>query len=401
MRPFHVASDQEIKQGKTTDIYFVRTKQVLVAKGLEKTPVVAEVTSGSLPEDWPWGIMCGVEEVAHLFSGVPVDVYSMPEGTIFYSADFHGFHEPVMRIEGPYGSFCLYETPLLGLICQASGVATRAARMRRIAADRKLISFGIRRMHPALSPMIDRAAYIGGFDAVSCLLGAETIEAEPVGTMPHALVIVFGDQVKAWKAFDEVIEGKVPRVTLIDTYSDEKMEAIMAARALKNLEAVRLDTPSSRKGDFAEIIREVRWELNIRGYSHVKIFVSGGLDEESIQRLGNAGADAFGVGTYVSNSPTVNFALDIVEKEGQLCAKRGKLGGKKEVWRCKKCLVDTVLPYDASPPKCPQCRGKTERMLKPLVKKGKIVATLPKPKGIRKQVLKQLAKLPLEHSTGA
>jgi nicotinate phosphoribosyltransferase len=401
MRPFHVASDQEIKQGKTADIYFVRTKQVLEAKGLENTPVMAEVTSGSLPENWPWGIMCGIEEVARLFSGIPVDVYSMPEGTVFYPTDFYGFHEPVMRIEGPYGKFCLYETSLLGLMCQASGIATRAARMRKIAAGKKLLSFGVRRMHPALSPMIDRAAYVGGFDAVSCLAGAEVIETEPVGTMPHSLIIVFGDQVKAWKAFDSVVEKNVPRVALVDTYSDEKMEAITAAEVLRNLEAVRLDTPASRKGDFAELLREVRWELNLRGYKHVKIFVSGGLNEGSVKQLSNAGADAFGVGTYISNSPTVNFAMDIVEMSGKLCAKRGKLGGKKEVWRCRKCLTDVVLPYSSVQPKCPKCGSITERMLRPLVKRGKIVSKLPKPGEIRNQVLKQLKKLSLEPPTEA
>ncbi len=401
MRPFHVASEEEIKQGKTTDIYFVRTKQVLEAKGLDRTRVVAEVTSGSLPDDWSWGVLCGVEEVAHLFEGVPVDIYCMPEGSVFRPDDFRGFREPVMRIDGSYGRFCVYETPLLGLLCQASGVATRAARMRKIAVDKRLISFGVRRMHPALAPMIDRAAYVGGFDAVSCLSGAKITGTKSVGTMPHGLIIIFGDQVKAWKAFDQVVEGDVPRVALVDTYSDEKMESIMAAETLKDLEAVRLDTPSSRRGDFSELVREVRWELTLRGYERVKIFVSGGLNEESVGRLRDAGADAFGVGTYISNSPTVNFAMDIVEKEGRFCAKRGKLGGRKEVWRCRKCFVDVALPLDAPQPTCPRCGGRTERMLKPLVKNGRIVGELPKPRDIRAYVLRQLEKLSLERSKEA
>ncbi|NIM44791.1 MAG: nicotinate phosphoribosyltransferase, partial [Nitrososphaeria archaeon] len=54
---------------------------------------------------------------------------------------------------------------------------------------------------PSISPMLDRAAYIGGFDGVSSLKGAEVIGAKPTGTMPHALIIAMGDQVKAWKAF--------------------------------------------------------------------------------------------------------------------------------------------------------------------------------------------------------
>jgi nicotinate phosphoribosyltransferase len=394
MSLFHVATDEEIKRGKTTDVYFSRTKQIIEAKKLDKLRALAEVTPGKLPSEWPWGILCGIEEEARLFEGCPVDVYAMPEGSVFYYTDHRGVREPVMFIDGPYGEYCVLETPMLGLICQASGAATRAARIKKAAGEKNVVAFGIRRMHPALSPMLDRAAYIGGFDGVSSLKGAETIGEKPMGTMPHALIIVFGDQVKAWKAFDEIISPDVPRVALVDTYFDEKIESIMAAEALKDrLYGVRLDTPGSRKGNFAEIIREVRWELDVRGYQHVKIFVSGGLNEERVRVLGEAGAEAFGVGTSVSNAPTVDFAMDIIELEGKLVAKRGKLGGKKQVWRCPQCLVDTVLPFKASQPKCPECRGKTQPMLRPLIEKGKIVAKLPKPREIRQYVLEQIKKL--------
>jgi len=394
MQIFHHATDEEIKSGLTTDVYFSRTKQIIEAKKLDRLNALAEVTSGKLPCGWPWGVLCGIEEIAHLFEGVPVDVYAMPEGSIFYPADYRGVREPVMFIDGPYGDYCLLETPMLGLICQASGAASRAARIKRVAGEKAVVAFGIRRMHPALSPMLDRAAYIGGFDGVSSLKGAEIIGEKPMGTMPHALMIMFGDQVKAWRAFDEIISPDVPRVALVDTYYDEKIESIMAAEALKDrLYGVRLDTPGSRKGNFVEIIREVRWELDVRGYKNVKIFVSGGLDEETVKVLGEAGAEAFGVGTAVSNAPTVNFAMDIIGLEGRLVAKRGKLGGKKQVWRCPECLVDTVLPFDSSKPECPECGGETEPMLKALIEKGKIVAELPKPKKIRRYVLEQTKKL--------
>jgi len=394
MRIFHIASDEEIKKGQTTDIYFVRTKQILEAKGLNKVHVVAEITPGELPGGLPWGILCGIEEAAKLLEGLPINVYAMPEGSIFYYKDYYDIREPIMRIEGSYGDFCIYETPLLGILCQSSGIATRAARIKKAAGDKPVISFGIRRMHPALSPLIDRAAYIGGFDGVSSLIGARAAGTKPVGTMPHALIVVFGNQVEAWKAFDEIMPEEVPRIALVDTYYDEKTEAIMAAEALRGrLYGVRLDTPSSRKGDFAEIVREVRWELDIRGYKNVKIFVSGGLNEEKIRILSEAGADAFGVGTYVSNAPTIDFAMDIVEIDGKICAKRGKLGGRKEVWRCPECLIDVVLPIGVEQPKCPRCGGKTERMLKPLIENGKIVAELPKPEKIRSYVLEQLEKI--------
>lgn len=391
---FHVATDEEIKSGGTTDIYFVRTENVLKAKGLDKVEVLAEVTSGKLPRNWPWAVLCGVDEEARLFEGCPVSVSAMPEGTIFRPDDIHGVRVPVMTVEGPYASFCKLETPLLGLVCQATGIATAAARIRKVAEDKLILDFGARRMHPCLSPLIGRAAYIGGVDGVSSLAAAELLGVEPSGTMPHALIIVYGDQVKAWKAFDEVTPKDVPRVVLVDTYFDEKVEAVAAAEALQgSLWGVRLDTPSSRKGDFAEIVREVRWELDLRGYKGVKVFVSGGLNDESVKTLREAGADGFGVGTWISNAPVVDFAMDIVEMKGRPVAKRGKLGGKKQVWRCPQCLTDTVLPSKETQPKCPSCGGKTQPMLKPLIKEGKVVAKLPKPQEIRQYVLKQLEKL--------
>jgi len=392
-RDFYVATADEIKRGRTTDIYFDRTKRVLEAKGKEGVRVFAEVTTGPLPDGKQWGVLCGVEEVARLLEGLPVDVYSMPEGSLFDPYDPAGVRVPVMTVEGAYGGFCEYETPLLGFICHETGVASRAAYVKVAAGDRQVVSFGMRRVHPAVTPAFDRAAYIGGMDGVSSIIGAEIVGAPAMGTMPHALIVTFGDQVAAWKAYDEVMPEGTPRTALVDTYFDEKTEAIMAAEALGDrLQAVRLDTPSSRRGDFAKIIQEVRWELDIRGFRGVKMFVSGGLDEDSVRALGEAGADAFGVGTWVSGGPTVDFALDIVEVEGRPSAKRGKLGGRKQVWRCSDCLTDSVRPAAEAQPRCPACGGETEAMLRPLIRGGRVVADLPEPREIREYVLSQLRK---------
>jgi len=395
MSGFHVASDEDIKSGRTTDVYFKRTMRVLEAKGMTGVRVAAEVTTSSIPGGSGWGILAGVEEAARLFEGVPVNVYSMPEGSVFRPGDHRGMRTPVMVVEGSYYDFCELETPLIGFLCQESGVASRAAAVRLAAGDKPAVAFGARRAHPALAPALDRAAFIGGLDGVSTVLGAEAIGEEPMGTMPHSLMIVFGDQVEAWKAYDETLGEEVPRVALVDTYWDEKVEAVRAAEALGgHLSGVRLDTPSSRRGDFPTIIREVRWELDLRGFEDVGIFVSGGLDAEAVVRLGEAGADGFGVGTWVSCAPPVDFALDIVEVEGKPAAKRGKLGGKKQVWRCHDCLVDTVLRGEDDAPACPRCGGETEAMLRPLIEAGEIVGELPEPRAIREYTLGQLGRLP-------
>ena len=328
---FHIADPRDIKDGKMADVYFVRTMEVLKVKKIDKW-VKAELIAKRFPEDYGWGVLSGIEEVAYLLENLKVTVRAMEEGTIFRA------YEPVMEIEGMYTDFGLFETSILGLLCQASGVATKAARCKKAAGGRKVISFGARRIHPAIAPMVERSAFIGGCDGVSGVKNAELIGEEPSGTMPHALILMIGDTVEATKAFDEVIHPKIKRVSLIDTFNDEKIEALRVAEALgKKLFGVRLDTPSSRRGDLQKIIEEIRWELNLRGYGHVQIFVSGGLDENRILSL-NPVVDAYGVGTAITNARGIDFAMDIVEIDGKPIAKRGKMGGSKSVFRCPKCF---------------------------------------------------------------
>src|SRR5205807_1536574 len=128
--------------------------------------------------------------------------------------------------------------------------ATKASRIRKLAAGKQLLSFGVRRMHPGIAPLIERSAYVAGADAITTPLGAELFGAPAVGTMPHALVIVMGGPREAFAAVHKFLEEKVPRIALVDTYYDEKTEALLAVEAIPDLTGVRLDTPASRRGNF-------------------------------------------------------------------------------------------------------------------------------------------------------
>jgi nicotinate phosphoribosyltransferase len=387
-RPFHVASEDDIREGRTSDVYFYRALKVLERVGKERTVVTAEFTAGALPDGYDWAVLCGLEELLALMVGRRVDVEALPEGTIFPRKTHSGVPVPVATITGPYAEFGVYETPMLGLLCEASGVATKAARVRRAAGDRRLISFGIRRMHPAIAPMIDRACYVGGLDAVSSLIGADIIGESPVGTVPHALTVILGSPEGAFEALAGFEDADLPRIALVDTYYDEKVEATKAAAVIEGLQGVRLDTPSSRRGAFASIVREVRWELDIRGHEDVKIYLSGGIDERQIPELIAAGADGFGVGTSLANAPTVDYALDIVEIDGHPVAKRGKFGGRKRLLRCPQ---DGT--FEVGVERCPSCGGTMEAATRTYLKDGKPTEALPTPKDIRAYVLDQLASL--------
>lgn len=389
---FHTAEPQDIIAGKITDVYFERTLKILREKGIN--PVVkAEFIAKNLPDDWPWAIFAGLEEAMYLMKNLPIRVRALREGTVFYPC------EPVMEIEGRYQDFCVYETAMLGLICQASGVATKAARFKKLAGERPVISFGARRMHPVLAPMIERNAYIGGCDGVAVIKSGEIIGEDPMGTMPHALIICMGSTVDAIKAYDEVLEPKFRRVALIDTFLDEKFECLNVADAMgERLFAVRFDTPSSRRGNFYRILEECRWELDMRGYRHIKFYVSGGITEEDIPAL-NPVVDGYGIGTSISNAPVVDYAMDIMEVEGKPLAKRGKWSGSKRVLRCSECNKSMIVPLKNSESgvrspemKC-ECGGIFNDMLIDVLDNGEYLAGMPSHKEIKGFVLRQAEKL--------
>jgi len=292
-----------------------------------------------------------------------------------------------MTITGRYRDFVEYENPLLGLLSSSTSVSTKAARFRAAAGDRTLISFGTRRAHPALAPLIERGCYLAGFDSVSNVLGAKLLGLEPAGTMPHALVQVVGDQAEAWLLFDRTIPKTVPRIALIDTFWDEKSEAIKAFETLgSGLWGVRIDTPSSRRGDLRKIIEEVRWELNIRGGKDVRIIVSGRLSEENLVQLRDL-VDGFGVGTAVAYPPVIDFSAKIVEVRAKgvrsFRGKRGGLGGRKVVFRSRG-FRDVVALDGTAPPK-----GSTP-MLKQIMSKGKITTDFDSIAAIRARALKDI-----------
>jgi len=364
---FLIVSEEDIKNGITTDKYFIWTEKILKSKGVNPR-VVAEVTTSS------WGIFVGINDVLKLMEGKPVDIYAMPEGCLFFP------HEPVLTIVGKYLDFARFETAILGFICYPSAVATQAFKFKLASGGKRILSFGTRRMHPALSALIERSAYIGGVDGVSNYSAEKYLGLKSIGTMPHALIICFGNQVDAWKAYDEVVDEEVARIMLVDTYYDEKTEAILAVENVKRVDGVRLDTPSSRRGNLRKIIEEVRWELDIRGKRDVKIVLSGGISIKDVLELRDL-VDAFGVGTAIAGAKPIDFALDIVEREGKFVAKRGKRGGMKQVYRVWNELRDEVKLFGEE--------GEGEPLLQKVMENGRIVKTFSMDEA-RKLVLKQM-----------
>ena len=356
---FDIVGPDAIREGSATDAYFDRTEATLRHAG-RNPEVVAEVTADQFP-DGTYELLAGVRDAAALLSDRELDVDTVPPGRLFDGG-------PVMRIEGDYLTFARLETSLLGFLSHASGIATAALDVRRAAPDSLVLSFGARHVHPSIAAVVERGALVAGLDGFSHVAGGEVLGRDAGGTMPHALLLCFGrgNQEAAWRAFDEAVGPEVPRVALCDTFDDEVDEVRRAAAELGDrLDSVRLDTTSSRRGDFRHIIREVRWTLDASGREDVDVFVSGGLGPSDLRALRDV-ADGFGVGGHVSNADPVDFALDIVEIDGEPTAKRGKLPGTKQVYRTPDGDHHVGLDDEAGP-------EEGEPLLRPLLRDGEVV----------------------------
>jgi len=311
----------DVLSGDTADIYFVRTIDILREEGLNPTATMEVFCSRA-------GIVCGIEEVKALLTevlpGGNREVWALDEGETMEAK------EVVMRITAPYQSYGVYETAIVGILAHCSGWATAARECVAVAGVIPLISFGARHVHPSVAGVMDYSAVVGGCVGCSSIAGARMAGVTPAGTMPHALIIVVGDTVKATMLFDKHMPPEIPRVSLVDTFKDEAEESLRVAEALREkLQSVRLDTPSERGGVTVELVKEVRARLDQAGFKHVQIFVSGGVTPERITHFLERGApvDGFGVGSYISGAKPIDFTADLHEIEGKPIAKRGRIPG--------------------------------------------------------------------------
>lgn len=320
-----------VLKGETADIYFLRSRDVLDREGVNPRATMEVFPSGA-------GILCGMREALDLLrEALPsnAEVWALEEGQPFVRK------EVVLRFTAPYLSYAIYETAVLGYLAQESGWATAARECVEAAGEIPVVSFGARHVHPAVAAHMDYAAVVGGCASGSTSEGARLASVTPSGTMPHAMILCFGDTVAAAVAFDKHMPPDVPRMVLVDTFRDEPQESVAVAQALgQRLSGVRLDTPGERGGVTADLVKEVRAHLDLNGFPWVRIFVSGGVTPDRIRQVREAAApvDGFGVGSYITSAHPIDFTGDLKVIEGKPVAKRGRIPGITESPRLKRVL---------------------------------------------------------------
>ena len=260
------------------------------------------------------------------------DIFAVPEGRIIFE------NEPLIRIEGPLPELQILETFALNLIHHQTVIASKAARMTGVAGDKELTDFGLRRAHgPEGGLYAARAVYISGFAGTSNVEAGKRYGIPIGGTMAHSYILVFDSEEEAFRAYIKTFPHNP--VLLIDTY-DTLQGAETAARLASEglpVSGVRIDS-----GDIATVVPAVRKILDNHNQHHIRIIVSGGVDESDINRWERAGIpiDAYGVGTRLLTSadfPYLDMTYKLVEYEGipRVKTSTGKVTvpGRRNIYR--------------------------------------------------------------------
>lgn len=330
------------------------------------------------------------------------DVWAMPEGSVFF------VNEPVLEVTAPLIEAQLVESFLVNAIHIQTLIATKAARCVQAARGRSLIDFSLRRTHGTDAAMkVARASYLAGFDSTSNVLAGRWYGIPISGTMAHAYVACFPQEIEAFRAFAETYPQHT--VLLIDTYDTivgAKQAAIVGqemARRGQRLLGVRLDS-----GDMTTLSKEVRAILDTAGLPEVKIVASGGFDEYAIEQALSDGAciDIFGVGTKMgvaADAPYYDMAYKLVKYDGRpiMKASTGKetLVEEKQVWRYTTAGQDTedYIALRAEQLDLPDARP----LLRCVMHGGHVTHSLPSLETIRAYHAEQMGALPTHYRTVA
>jgi len=236
-------------------------------------------------------------------------INAMQEGEIVFPT------APVLQVEANLIEAQIIETILLNTLNFQTLIATKASRIRTVAGDKTLLDFGLRRAQGPGGYYASRASMVGGFDGSSNVITGRDYGFPISGTMAHAFVQSYDDELTAFRDFAENRPKNC--VLLVDTYDTLKSGMPNAITVAKEMEArgqkllaIRLDS-----GDLAYLAKRCRIMLDQAGLDYVKIAASNQLDEYVIQSLQNQNApiDVYGVGTnLVIGKP--NGALDGVYK---------------------------------------------------------------------------------------
>lgn len=282
------------------------------------------------------------------------DVHAVPEGTPVFPL------EPILEIVAPIDQAQLVETFVINQVHLQTLLASKASRVVEAARGRRVVDFGLRRIHGIDAGLkAARAYHIAGVAATSNVAAGQVYGVPLSGTMAHSYVQAHDDEAEAFRRFANLYPDTV---LLVDTYDtiEGVRKVVELARSLGSdfrVSAIRLDS-----GDLAALAFASRRILDEAGLQQVGIFASGNLNEEKVAALIDSGApiDGFGVGTDMGvsrDAPALEIIYKLVEYAGKdrvkLAPGKQLLPGRKQVFRFEEngfAVRDVLGLYGEEPP---------------------------------------------------
>jgi nicotinate phosphoribosyltransferase len=222
------------------------------------------------------------------------NIRAIAEGTVVFP------NEPLLQASGNLIECQMAESVMLCHINFQTLIATKAARIWEAARHKPIIEFGLRRAQgPDGALSACRAAFIGGADSTSNVLGSALLGMPVKGTHAHSWIQSFDSELEAFRAYGRLFPDEC--VLLVDTYDTLKSGVPNTIRVAKELEqnghrlgGIRIDS-----GDLAFLSKQARRMLDEHDLSYVKIIASNELDEYIIFDILAQGGevDIWGVGT--------------------------------------------------------------------------------------------------------
>ncbi len=340
-----------------TDKYFTRSR--LILEGEQLNPRIGVQLFIRQGPGRLYGINEAVEIIKTYAGTNDLRVDALEEGAEYASL------ETIMQIEGPARNIIELETLYLGAISSRTtqendhleldlqSVRRNAEQIRELAPDKTIMYFGARHWHWSRDAEISKTAIDGGFDSCATDIGAQAagLDMGGVGTIPHALVIIFAHlygrenaTVLATQAFDKHIDPAVARVALVDTFNHELDDSLATAAALgKQLQGVRIDTAGENvaqgglpqgpefhagPGVTVSAVRAMRNALDAAGHQDVNIVLSSGFGAPDklrafveAERKDGRLFESLGIGGLF---PSRMVTADVIRVDDQEIAKAGR-----------------------------------------------------------------------------
>lgn len=218
--------EDKLAQVKNGDIvvemqFFTRRKPYSLVAGVDEALTILKECTGYYDEDGNFVNMYHTLEVEAVEDGTFVTYDGDPMSV-----------QPVLKVRGVYRYFALLETPILGVLSEATRVATNVFNVLKAAKGKDILFFPARFVHYKMQALHGYAyslavqAYNEKYGKKSKTFVSTDDQADwwggkAGGTIAHASIAAFlGDTAETMMQFSRIMPLEIPRIALVDYHND-------------------------------------------------------------------------------------------------------------------------------------------------------------------------------------